>query len=195
MQYSSNNSFGVGFDVEDEDYFCGNLSFTLNEKTYTLSQFHFHSPVEHTKGSRYYPLEVHLVQIEPTSHDLGVLGVFLEVASENCPVPCNNSFLDIFWYHNKDNLFSGEPTYVDNSKYSLQPYSPFLPSRSSFFYYQGSLTTPPCSEGVQWIVYDEALAISADDVKIIRRAAGALKPILCQKMGIIIADQLQAKTM
>jgi carbonic anhydrase len=55
----------------------------------------------------------------------------------------------------------------------INPYRDFLPAKKSFYTYQGSLTTFPCTEGVTWIVYTEPLIVPEDHIKKIRAAVAA----------------------
>ncbi|CAM1343622.1 carbonic anhydrase [Tenacibaculum amylolyticum] len=125
----------------------GSATLNLQGDAYNLLQFHFHTQSEHTVDSKQYPLEVHLVH-QNASKDLAVVGVFFELGSEN-------SFLNQFITHlptNKDD------SYLDmNMNYNA---SDLFPTNKSYYTYEGSLTTPPCSEIVEWFVMETPLKAS-----------------------------------
>jgi carbonic anhydrase len=104
---------------------------------YELAQFHFHAPSEHTIDGEHAPLEVHLVH-KSADGRLAVIGVLIEEGE-----------YDSLWDPIIGNLPDGpgderrfEDLSLDTNE--LRP----LPKR--YYRYQGSLTTPPCSERVQW---------------------------------------------
>ncbi|WP_417318422.1 carbonic anhydrase [Emcibacter sp.] len=119
-------------------------------REYELLQFHFHSPSEHTIEGRHFPLEVHLVH-KDDSGKLAVVGVMFREGQENPD-------LAALWNHMPENANTG---YVSSD---LVNASNLLPSNLSFVRYNGSLTTPPCSEGVRWHVVAEPLEASAAQI-------------------------------
>lgn len=110
---------------------------TLAGKTYTLKQFHFHHPSEHTIDGRAFPLEAHFVHAA-SDGDLAVIGVLFEEGDAN-------PALDPIWASAP--IREGE-VHI-NAK--IDPYA-FMPPTVGVFRYEGSLTTPPCSETVHWTV-------------------------------------------
>ncbi|KAL2608557.1 hypothetical protein R1flu_027130 [Riccia fluitans] len=102
--------------------------------TYTLGKFHFHAPSEHTINGQSFPLEMHLVHSN-TAGTKTVIGILFKEGAEN-------EFLAEFWNF-LPNLTTTPNTTIDLSK---------LPLGSSYARYEGSLTTPNCSETVHWIV-------------------------------------------
>lgn len=104
-------------------------------ETYELLQFHFHTPSENTFGGLHYPLEIHLVH----RSEEGKLAVVSLMAEPGASGPVDELPL---------------PEHVGNSEALAMPLDPaaLLPADTSHFAFDGSLTTPPCSEGVQWIV-------------------------------------------
>ena len=50
--------------------------------------------------------------------------------------------------------------------------SDLLPASKAYYYYQGSLTTPPCSEGVRWLIMKEPIAMSIDQIAALKKAIG-----------------------
>lgn len=126
-------------------------SLRLEGVKFELLQFHFHHPSEHHLNGQIYPLEVHFVHQSPTGA-LAVLGVFLEVGSDT-------SEYTKIWGH--------LPTIVKSE--TLIPgvtldLARLLPTDSALYRYYGSLTTPPCSESVQWLIFETGIAISAEQV-------------------------------
>jgi hypothetical protein len=78
------------------------------------------------------------------------------------------------WNAGGADTIRGVETAVRNNPVPLNPYTSFLPGRQTHYMYNGSLTTPPCTEGVQWLVYDQPVAISRDDLYILRSAIATL---------------------
>lgn len=125
-----------------------NSNFTFNGETYSLLQFHFHAGSEHTVDALRHPLEVHLVHQNNTSGNIAVIGVFFEQGTEN-------AFLAQF----TENLPQDENgTYTDtNLSYSANA---MVDTSGAYYNYSGSLTTPPCSKIVEWIVMEQPLQAS-----------------------------------
>lgn len=123
---------------------------TLGDTDYELVQFHFHSPSEHTLAGESYEMEVHLVH-KDEQDNLAVLGVLIEEGEKNKTL--------------KD-MWKWMPTSVGTSTKTvkLNP-SELVPTDLSTFQYDGSLTTPPCSEGVKWSVSDSSISLSAEQLK------------------------------
>lgn len=119
----------------------------LAGKVYELKQFHFHHGSEHTVAGRRLPMEMHLVH-EAEGGALAVIGVFL---AEGEPNPA----LAALWRHLPTT--SGPPTVVPGTV----DLAALLPRRRTTWRYTGSLTTPPCTEGVEWLVMTEPVAVSA----------------------------------
>ncbi|KAL3692167.1 hypothetical protein R1sor_005818 [Riccia sorocarpa] len=126
----------------------------IQEKTYFLEQFHFHAPSEHTIDGVRFPLEMHLVHKSETG-ELAVIGIPFAYGEEN-------EFLATFW--DKLPLLTGSNpsnnlTYVDVRE-------PYVHLRPAYARYKGSLTTPPCTEGVTWsVILGEANTVSKKQVE------------------------------
>jgi len=117
----------------------------MNGKTYNLIREHFHVTSEHHVDDKFYPLEAHFVH-QADDKSLSVIGVFFEIGqTENAHL---KSFLSkIPEKPEIEGTTTGK--YVENM--NLQSVADHF-KKSKFFQYSGSLTTPPCSEGIYWTV-------------------------------------------
>ena len=125
-------------------------SINVNGKTYELLQFHFHTPSEHTVNQQAYALEGHLVHRNQDGK-FAVVGVFLKEGDRN-------PFLESIW---KNLPAKGKTQKISNVKIDA---SRLLPTSNSYYSYEGSLTTPPCSEGVTWIVMKRPIEASKEQI-------------------------------
>ena len=121
----------------------------LNGKDYTLQQFHFHHPSEHVVGGVRFPLEAHFVHAADDG-DLAVIGVLFEEGAAN-PV------LDPVW--------ATAPGRAGQAAVAFQiDVAAFMPTTNAAYRYEGSLTTPPCSETVSWTVMAEPVTASKGQI-------------------------------
>ncbi len=120
---------------------------------YQLLQFHFHAPSEHTVAGESFDMEMHLVH-KSEEGSLAVVGLLIEKGK-------HNSELESVWAHLPDT--AGETRNIENVNIDLQlMLSPTGTAQtvSDYYRYDGSLTTPPCSEEVQWIVLTTPVEMS-----------------------------------
>lgn len=113
---------------------------------FELKQFHFHSPSENTIEGRAYPMEGHFVHADADGN-LAVIAVMFEEGAANAE-------LEKAW---------GEMPAHAGERHALSAQvnaGTLLPSGRGYYRYNGSLTTPPCSEGVTWLVMKEAVTAS-----------------------------------
>ncbi|MBZ4415815.1 carbonic anhydrase [Myxococcus sp. RHSTA-1-4] len=128
----------------------------VGEKEYQLAQFHFHTPSEHTEDGVHFPLELHLVH-KNTSGGVLVVGVFIKAGSVNRAL--DDAFHHLPW--NKGD--HSEPKGASINASAL------LPKNKAFFQYHGSLTTPPCTEGVEWYVMKDPIEMSDAEIASFQR--------------------------
>jgi carbonic anhydrase len=122
-----------------------------NEIEYKLLQFHFHHPSEHTIDGKAFDMELHLVH-QAANGDLAVVGVMIQQSDKDNP-----AFASMF---DKLPATAGTPQptsqTIDVNK--------LLPDSRLYDTYVGSLTTPPCSEGVRWLVLTTPVSLSAKQI-------------------------------
>lgn len=114
----------------------GHNTLAIEGDTYTLKQFHFHTPSENTIKHKHYPLEAHFVHAN-SQGKLAVIAAMFESG------PRGNSALGTLLTHlpkNGDKITLSE---------ALSPAN-LLPRERDYYRFNGSLTTPPCTEGVRW---------------------------------------------
>ena len=130
-------------------------SITITGKRYELVQFHFHRPSEERINGRQYDMVAHLVHKDVDGH-IAVVAVLLDRGSAQ-------SLVQTVW--NNLPLEKGDEVRA-GSRIDL---SQLLPDDKRYYTYMGSLTTPPCSEGVLWMVMKQPVPISMDQVAIFSR--------------------------
>lgn len=128
----------------------GKLNFGNNE--YDLVQFHFHAPSEYLLNGVAYPLEIHFVNGTADGR-MAVLGVLVKDGAHN------PAFQEILEQSPKQIGDTANPPVM------IRP-ARLLPEHTQHFYtYAGSLTTPPCSEGVQWFILQDILEVSEQQIR------------------------------
>ncbi|MFD1773721.1 carbonic anhydrase [Paenibacillus rhizophilus] len=145
-----NNGHTIQVSVKGE-----NNVIVLEGKTYKLKQFHFHLPSEHEVGGKHGEMELHLVH-QSADGDFAVLGALINSGTENAE-------LNKLWSRLPKE--ENEKATVIEGKFDLNA---LLPGDLHSYRYQGSLTTPPCSEGVQWIVLKQPVEWSEDQIAAFR---------------------------
>jgi len=123
----------------------------VGDTSYELAQYHFHAPSEHTVRGRRWPMEMHLVH-KSSSGGLAVVGVLIEKGAANAA-------FDPIW----SNLprAAGAESHFEHIKVNVDD---LLPKARTAYRYDGSLTTPPCSEGVKWLVMTTPVQLSAAQI-------------------------------
>ena len=131
-------------------------SIKIEGTRYALRQFHFHSPSEHTLSGEPRDMEMHLVHQNADSGEFAVIGALVRRGSENA------AFGPVW-----ENMpaEAGEPRRVNGVSVNAED---LLPSERLFYRYDGSLTTPPCSEGVKWFVLTTPIEMSEAQIETFR---------------------------
>ncbi|MFQ2102911.1 carbonic anhydrase [Aeromonas rivipollensis] len=118
----------------------------LDGMAFELRQFHFHAPSENLIEGRSYPLEGHLVHANDKG-ELAVVAVMFEAGSANPAL---------------SQAWQALPTKAGETRALKVPLSAeqLLPTQRDYYRFSGSLTTPPCSEGVRWLVMKQPVQVS-----------------------------------
>ena len=143
---------------------------TVNGKDYVSKQFHFHTPSEHLVDGITFPMEMHIVNTLSDSIDANkssylVLAVLFKIGAENKFI---KEFLDkIPHEEGKENTLQTGEVKLDDL------FSQFTKSDiKSYYTYTGSLTTPPFTESVQWVILKHIVEVSEDQVMTIEKIEG-----------------------
>nr|VFK30848.1 MAG: carbonic anhydrase [Candidatus Kentron sp. MB]VFK34379.1 MAG: carbonic anhydrase [Candidatus Kentron sp. MB]VFK76484.1 MAG: carbonic anhydrase [Candidatus Kentron sp. MB] len=130
----------------------------VDGKPYKLLQLHFHTPSEHQIGGKLASMELHLVH-QNADKELAVIGIMIEEGKENKAIK---------------GIWEKMPKKVAKETESHETFNvaSLLPKDKTFFYYMGSLTTPPCSEGVRWFVMKTPIHFSEEQIRKFHRIIG-----------------------
>jgi carbonic anhydrase len=130
----------------------------VNGRSFELKQFHFHAPSENRIAGRQFPLEAHLVHADKEGN-LAVVAVMFQAGA-------TNALLAKLWEKlpAKAGEKAGLPAGLDVAL--------FLPADRDYYRFNGSLTTPPCSEGVWWLVMKKPASASAAQIDQFTRTIG-----------------------
>jgi len=132
------------------DYAPGS-TLTVDGHSYELKQFHFHAPSENHIDGQSFPLEGHLVHADKEGN-LAVVGVMFEEGKENAELAKAWSVMP----HDKGN--QAKPSAALSAE-------ALLPASRDYYRFNGSLTTPPCSEGVVWLVMKQPVQASKAQIQ------------------------------
>ena len=132
--------------------YAGADTLTIGNDSYALAQYHFHGPSEHTINGKHSPMEMHLVH-KSAAGKLAVVGVLINEGT-------HNKAFDPVWA--KLPKQKGVETHYPAVTVDVDD---LLPSVHTSYRYDGSLTTPPCSEGVNWIIMRTPIQLSAEQIR------------------------------
>ena len=157
-----NNGHTIQVDVQGEN------AIAVRGSRYRLVQFHFHTPSEEQINGQRYPMVAHLVH----RNDEGQLAVVAVLLQEGLP----NPVIDKVWTYMP--LDSADRVRIPRDALNLMA---LLPADQRYYQFMGSLTTPPCSEGVLWMVLKQPVTISRAQLRLFSqlysRNARPLQPL------------------
>lgn len=122
----------------------------LDGARYDVAQFHYHAPSEHEVDGKLFAAELHIVH-KSADGKLAVVGLLFQEGSAN---PALDPFI---------NNLPAEKSDVKDAGVKINVMD-FLPDIQTTYRYSGSLTTPPCSEGVSWLVMTTPVELSSDQL-------------------------------
>lgn len=130
----------------------------LEGARYRMTQFHFHHPSEHTVGGRGFPLEIHFVHEDELGGGYAIAAVFVRSGALNPTL---------------ETIFRAMPTKA-GARVSLPTLIPpllLLPPDDAreTFRYHGSLTIPPCTETVRWLVFADPIEAAPEQIEAFAR--------------------------
>lgn len=129
---------------------------TVGNKTYSLKQFHFHHPSEEHIFGKGFDMVGHLVHADTDGH-LAVVAVLFKVGA-------SNPLLETLW----KNIPQEKNKTVEVSTVSVNVID-LMPSQHGYYAYSGSLTTPPCTEGVNWYILKSTSSLSNEQLATIMK--------------------------
>ncbi len=136
----------------------------IDGQKFELVQLHFHAHSEHSLSKKYFPLEMHLVH-KNADGKLAVVGVLFEEGKENPEL--NKIWASIPEKKNEEKEANEQIVLLE-----------LIPKVHTHYHYMGSLTTPPCSEGVNWNVLNTPISISSSQLAMFtKRYANNYRPI------------------
>lgn len=140
-----NNGHTIQANIENGTNFL-----TIGTKRFDLAQFHFHTSSENSVDGAYAPIEMHMVH-KSASGELAVVGVFFSEGEEN---------------ETLEELWKDLPDIHEDGHYCSEEIEigELLPENRTSYRFDGSLTTPPCTEGVKWTVMANEQHMSAEQI-------------------------------
>lgn len=142
-----NNGHTIQVDV------VGDNSITVRGSSYKLLQFHFHHPSEERINQKVFSMVAHLVH-RNAEGQLAVVAVLLDPGTAN-------SLINKVWTYMP--LDAGDKVRMPAGLLDL---SELLPKDQRYYQFLGSLTTPPCTEGVLWLVLKQPTTVSPEQIKL-----------------------------
>ena len=132
--------------------YAGGSTIRVDGKAFKLLQFHFHTPSENNIEGKSFPMEAHLVHAD-NDGNLAVVSVMFTKGK-------SNALVGKVWEHMPKK--AGKTNTVSGTSINIMD---MLPKNKAYYRFNGSLTTPPCTEGVRWFVLKDSVQASADQVK------------------------------
>lgn len=154
QKFQAKEIFNNGHTVQ-VNFKVGNM-LALDNAAFQMKQVHFHAPSENTIHSKSFPLEAHFVHAD-SKGNLAVIGVMFTEGKAN-------PALAKIWEQLPNE--ESEPSIL---KSRILP-SELMPENKAYYRFSGSLTTPPCSEGVRWLLMKNPLTASKEQIEAFKKA-------------------------
>ncbi|MFG6465228.1 carbonic anhydrase [Roseateles sp. BYS87W] len=154
---------------------------TVMGRRYELQQFHFHRPSEERVNGKQFDMSAHLVHRDAQGR-LAVVAVLLERGRDATPHPAVQAVWASLPLEKGDALAGPAPLDLNL----------LLPAERGYFTYMGSLTTPPCSEGVLWMVMRQPAVVTAQQLEVFAKLYPMNARPLQAGAGRVIKESLTA---
>ena len=148
-----NNGHTVQVNIDDGD------TLKIKGEDYILKQFHFHTPSENHVNGKSFPLEAHFVH-STTDGKLAVIAVLFKEGTAN---PTLNKILSKFPLEKNKEI---------KLEFSKDYLNVVMPTHKDYYHFMGSLTTPPCTEHVNWFVIKEPQTATAEQISAMHKEIG-----------------------
>ena len=143
--------FNTGHGTMQVNFKDGEYITKIDNRVLRLVQFHFHTPSEHAIDGHHSAMEVHLVHKDIDTGQINVFGTLMDGIGQ--PNATLQACLE-----EAPSMYGEVPIKVDPN--TLIP----PPSKRTYFNYEGSLTTPPCSENVNWYIFENPIQCSSRQI-------------------------------
>lgn len=139
--------------------FASGNNIEVDNYNFELKQVHFHTPSEHQIEGKSFPMEAHFVHADK-SGNLAVVGIMFDIGESNKPL---------------GRILKAAPHKMHTKVKLGKDFSPMalFPSSKSYYRYNGSLTTPPCTEGVRWLIMKQPNYMSSEQLEQLRKLIGS----------------------
>lgn len=158
MQYSTEGVEVLNNGHAIQVNFAPGSTLAVEGREYELKQIHFHSPSENVIDGQSYPMEGHLVHLDGKGQ-IAVVAVMYEEGPENGAIAA--AWKEMPGAAGETKPLTGFGTAEG-----------FLPASRDYYRFNGSLTTPPCTEGVTWLVIKESAKLSAGQISQFQKVMG-----------------------
>jgi carbonic anhydrase len=156
-----NWGYGPAFTLAHNGDWTSHPSFTYDNETVYLKGWHIHAPADHSVGGDRSKAELHLVHVDAEGHEAAVMAIRLDPGNFDSPffsqLPKMIGFI---------NMGTIEPATL-----SLEPALQAVQFFNEFWTYQGSLTSPPCHEGIRWFIARQILFTGVEQMQSILGAS------------------------
>jgi len=142
----TNNGHSVQYNFEDKHNYVD-----FAGKRYNLIQFHFHAASEHTINGKHFPLVIHMVHVSEDK-EFVVFAIMVSEGDKNETLDFIETYLPI---NPGETKAIGKP----------HNFTEYLVGDFDHLYYKGSLTTPPCTEAVNWFLFKDDITASPAQIK------------------------------
>ncbi|KAK7267990.1 hypothetical protein RIF29_20672 [Crotalaria pallida] len=152
-----NNKFNIGVHFEGK---VGDIN--IDGKIYSLKQLHWHSPSEHRANGRIHDAELHLVHLTEDNNNIAVVAVLYKLGA---PDPMISKIEDKLIELEKENRAGHSDAHIALGTFDVEE----INRRAHRYYrYVGSLTTPPCKEGINWNILGKVRTLSKKQLQLLK---------------------------